>query len=384
MKLKRYVWLGLSISVMVLASCAGYQQKVTAELYDRVSTLRVVSFVPQSELSVGINISNIAMQTGHQGGALGALLGSVIDSAINNSATKRAEARAERFRIALEELDYSSGLHSAFEASIGAIDWAETVYEPRNGVELGGDRQELIRTTEEDALLILTTNYALTPQLESFEIYTLFEFYEQNKIEARNNQIEITEMKRIGSGRLKFQSELIVPRVILASPEEIEEERLRIREKYALQIEKTRDTYKKQTYMELRDKHLRKVESRLAKRVESDYLPEDGEELWLANNAARLIDTMIGGAAEQSTLLSIEMSDPYVSQYHRDNLITLPTMRIMPGSGFSSSKTRIEKSTNKAWLISHSDGRKRWRLRNGNLYSVSDNDFVRLMSASAN
>ena len=368
------------VLLLSLSSCAGYQQKVTQEARDQISTMRVVSFVPQSEISVSINTSNVAAHSAHQAGAIGMLLGSIIDSAVNNSATKRAESRAERFRAVLEDRDFASELHTAFNDTADSIDWADAVFERRDGEKIGAVRKELLKNSKEDALLLLTSIYGLTPQLESFEIYTQFELYAKPNND-QGGSANSSPMKRVQFGRLKFQSDMIVPRIVLAGKEAVEEEKNRIREHYAAQIAKGGKSSRK-AYTDIRNKQLRRVESKLSKKVGDDYVAEDGEALWLENNAQKLLDTMGEGVSEQSKLLAIELTDPYDDQYLDENLVGLPTMQIFPGGAFSGGKTRVQTGSDLGWLLSVEHGRKLWRLRNRALYSIAEDDVLRALTVS--
>lgn len=164
------------VSFLVMSGCATYSPIVQETDKETIQTLRVISLVLQEEIKVQINVQN-SSAAGAQFGLLGAIVSAAIDSSVNNSRAKKSETQSDNLRNALMDVDVTKALHDAVRKGVESISWAEvTAFEIRNKFDRK-DMKTLAAEMKEDAVLVVTSNYSLTPKQEFLEFESRTKFY---------------------------------------------------------------------------------------------------------------------------------------------------------------------------------------------------------------
>lgn len=198
------IWVVI-VSFLLMSGCATYSPIVQETDKESIQTLRVISLVPQEEIKVQINIQN-SSAAGAQFGLLGAIVSAAIDSSVNNSRAKKSEAQSDNLRNALMDVDVTKAFHDAVRKGVESISWAEvTAFEIRNKFDRK-DMNKLAAEMKEDAVLVVTSNYSLTPKQELLEFESRTKFYKPKA--SGKKEKYLFKIPRAAS-TLLYQSDLV-------------------------------------------------------------------------------------------------------------------------------------------------------------------------------
>lgn len=352
-------WIILLASI---SSCATQSEKSISEMRNTISSLRVISFVEQSEINVEIVVAEGQ--------------GVLVESILNSQATKRAEESAEKFREVLQDYDYSQALQASLRSKIEELNWPNVTFEQRAGEKYINNPKDLMKGNKEDALLVLNSQYHLSPYLNSFEVSTRVSLYE-NKNQG-NSGVDVSGFipQAVLTTALKYQSRSAVPRVSVPTAEEVEARKVELREEYESKIKRAGVGARK-SFETLLAKRLKQVESRLSKPVAKDYTAQMGEEFWLKNEAASLLAVMREGVDEQSRSLGVVLSSAADTEYSKEQADGVATLLITARPVWAGGKTNVMTTSRRAWLVTQVDDRKILRLDDRFYYNIASGEIVR-------
>lgn len=378
--MKPFLKLTVLAVVIATSACTTFQPKLTQQLKDDIDTVRVISVIHQEELNVQMNAFNGAGTAGAVGfGALGVVVGSIADASVNSARSKVAEGKAERFRAALSGRNTTDAINATLKESVESIDWASANFVTYQAskefktFQLRGELEQL----KEDALVVLTSSYSLTPELESLEITTRLALYKRptepaKKGLARNREVKKKNRTLYQSG-MKYQSKLFGGRYRHNSAEERERRRESVIAEYdeRIAIAPRREIA---VLKQQKSKQLGALNENSFVKVEGKI--DTQGTAWLAEDGALLRRTLEAGVAELGKLLVLDLEDPlspadYKSAKQKFNTVTMT----------GGKKTKMKRTRTNGWLLDSVGSRQRIRLVDGLIYSVDENDFLRPFSA---
>ena len=376
------------ISCLFLFGCASYKPLVEAEEKGQISSLRVISVVPQEEIKTQIQIQTA-------GGAGFGLLGAIVDASVNNSRAKDAEAASDPFRDALLETDPKSLINAAYENELQGIDWASpTTIEKRDEALDRKELRALLRTMPEDALLMIHSIYSLTPELEILEIDALLQLYMADKREAKSTK-DNGRLKKVGQTIIRFQSNLISPesQEILERFSKIEMEyqdaldsensaEAKIKAKNARTrarsaVRKETDRLREVRKQNLLDARIAAIEANYTAKIESaekrerrellqeqakaikeaksemrNYRNIERSELWLENSGEKLVLSLETGALEIGHLMLRALNETIDEKSLKSNTIDVP-IGSMEKSDYRGKTIGVHLGTNESGTQDH-------------------------------
>lgn len=194
------------LTLTLISGCATYSPIIPVAEKERIKTLRVISLVPQEEIKIQINQANSGAAAGAQFGLLGALVGGIVDASVEGGRAKKSESYADLLRNTLMGEDVTSKLHESVRQGVKDIDWADvTKFEVRRKLDRE-DKKALATEMEEDAVLIITSTYSLTPKQEIIEVDSISRLYEP-KTPSAGKKYKILSPVKGSSSVLRFQSD---------------------------------------------------------------------------------------------------------------------------------------------------------------------------------
>lgn len=371
--MKTILRLTIVLVVIATAACAGYKPKLTDDVKADISTVRVLSIIHQDELNVQINASSTGAGAAAGFGLLGALVGTAIDASVNDARSKSAEERVEPFRAVMQGTNTTAAINETIEKSVESLDWATAnfeVFDDSDNFKVSDSMKGL----EEDALLVINSSYALTPELESVEVKSELALY-MNK----NKQSEESSKKRTKNTRsshhaayrsgMKYQSKLYSGRYASNDVIALNEKREALIAEYDEKLARARISKRKE--LEVRkEKELRKLDSATFSKVEGEV--DTQGTIWLQDDGALLRQILEAGVAELGALVSLDLKDPLSPEEYKTS-----KQKFTTGTMTGGKKTKLVKSSAKGWVLDDSGSRQRIRLQDGFIYSVDKTDFLR-------
>ncbi len=364
----------LLVFAVSLSACTTFKPVLDQELKNQVSTIHVISFIPQEELDLQINQSNAAMAVGAQFGFIGAIVASSIDASVNHARAKEAEARADEYRQLLVDVDTSDQLQSGFKDVAANLDWAEVVeFDSSTPIE-EFKLKEYLQTVNADSLLILNSRYSLTPELDSLEMSTDLTMYmvpeKLENIRKRDRaQAAAKNPKPFYRGSLNYQSQYYGTNYRLLSGEPLQREIDAINAMYEERMAQTTKKSKLKALESKRDKEIERLEKRGYVKLEAE---EARNQEWLADNGALLLETIHEGIAEQPRLLALDLGDQMSAEQYESSQQDIKVFRTS-GNGMAGPAS----SNQKGWILWENDDRIRVRLSNGVIYSYKKDELPR-------
>lgn len=368
--MKMLIRIAAFLAMCSMMACSPFKPKLTDGVKEGINTLRVVSVIEHPTLGAQFNHSN-GVGVGYiLFGVPGAAVAAAGDSLINNAKANAAAEKIAPFRAALEGQNVAQTLHDSFESVTQELPWAKTVFESHEGY-LKQRRAKIISEMEDDALLLLSTSYSLTPELESLEVITSVAIYKHRYKSAGNDvTLQLLEkMDPIYRGGIKFQSTLYGGRYLSVSDKSRSEKRQATIAKYEEKI--ARSNSSQRIVLEQRkEKELKRIERSVFSEIEGEA--DTVGSAWLENDAQLLKNTINLAASELQKMLSLDLNDPFSPTEYKKSKEQFE-VAIMTGG----EKTKMARSTAKGWLLDKTETRERIRLQDGYIYSVAKGDFLR-------
>lgn len=358
----------LFLLVFCLAACTNFSPSFTQEIKSEINTLRVVSFVPQKEIHVQIHMSSASGGMSGAIGLAGALVGSVVDDHIESGRAKKAEARIMPYRAVLNGHDARKKLQANLEKATRNLTWTEVTEFVTDIPEEEFEVNEYLENIEEDALLVLKSQYSLTPELESLEVFTRVEIYSKRTLAAQKQKAASTKSKKIPpdyvSGMM-YQSKFYSANYLILNDQALAAEIAAVKKEYAAKIANAK--LSKSKLKTSRNNEIKNLERRGYKKIKSGQAPA-----WLENNGGLLINTFAESVATQSNLLQLSLQDPLTElEYKNDSEL----VRVLLLAEHTSINHQSAKR--KGWTIDESANRKTIRLYDGIIYSIDKTNVVR-------
>lgn len=170
-------WLGVALATTGILStgCAGTQHiSISPSVVEEIHSLKVVSVIPQSQPEAHV-------QQATSGGAMFGLIGALVDAGVTSSRKSETDDLLLTLRAHCKDLDFREMFWSEIDTVLNAAEWPAE-YELTRVVESveGRDLEEAIASNDKDGLLLLNTEYFLTPSVNVLVLRTTVELYRKN------------------------------------------------------------------------------------------------------------------------------------------------------------------------------------------------------------
>lgn len=365
-----------------LTSCATQKESVPVALHEQFASVKVISSVepisvvrqrrvfihgPGRALDFGLLVSLPA------GLAAGAVFG-IVDLFKLDKAKEFADSYKGNFEKALGKLEFQRDLDNSIKSSLTSLKWNIGEIESREGELTKDQLKATLQSLQEDALLVLTSAYNLTAQLESLEIYTEVNLYARPQNQSK---LSSSSRKPVFTALLKSQSPMVVPRIRLLNSAELADMRRKIIEYHNSKISKSHDRGLTKYWRDRKQERLQRLENEKMTIIAKEYTATQGEALWLANGATLLFDAIANGISEQTQLLKLALSMSGEEDRAKETKVGIPAIQTFPSGIFSSRETRVEKAKVNGWLL-HQNAKARYFLTNyGIMVSIINDDALR-------
>lgn len=178
-------------ALLLSAACASSPTALEASDRAAIRSLRIVSVVPQAALQAQIYTSMTQFDP------LIAARGTIVDEVVEVTRAAVAREQLEPFRALLGAYDAEEELHRALERALPGVAWTQRLVltdarplalDEESGAPLARpfdvERHLAEAAIPEDAVLVLETGYALTPELELLEAVTRVRLFETSAAKA--------------------------------------------------------------------------------------------------------------------------------------------------------------------------------------------------------
>ena len=160
---------GITLTAIIVAlfasGCASPSRvPLSPDKTSKISSSQTVVALSQAEIGTDINRSNITAATG------GGLIGAIIDAGVNNYRAKNAESAAVPIRDALVKYDVGQTFTNALRAHVGEISWLSNTTVEAQQLTKDNTITAIVKKSAADAVLVLNTDYRLTPNFESVRV----------------------------------------------------------------------------------------------------------------------------------------------------------------------------------------------------------------------
>ncbi|GAB1263244.1 hypothetical protein [Aurantivibrio infirmus] len=307
---KKYIYVTLLLTIF-LGGCAGTYKPITQYELKEYKTATVISNLPQQEIRMQIIPSNSGGAAGAQFGLLGALIGAAVDAGVNNSKANKAEESIEKFRVALRDDDISAMINRELQSQLIDLSWV-SVNEFQQTSVVGSEFSDLPKenTYNSDVMILVSTDYAVTPSFETIELtadFWIYEVDEEGRVttQASKSAGRRPKAKPFYSNQVVYQADIF--------PTANSKRKLTEQEKQ-IEIEKINAIYNPQLEAEpnrrIRDK-INKQRSDEIRKTNKLRVPVDASNLngalWLENNAELTRQALVIGSKEIAKLIAMDI-----------------------------------------------------------------------------
>lgn len=372
----------LLATFVFLTSCVTQKESVSVPLHKQYSSVKIIASVEPINIvkrrRVFIHGPGRALDFGllvglPAGLAAGALFG-IVDLVKLDNAKEFADSYSGNFEKALENQEFQKDLDNSVQSSIGSLNWDVSEYESRKGQLTKDEMKATLQSMKEDALLVLTSAYNLTAQLESLEIYTEVKLYTRPRNQVKPSS---SSLKPVFTAFLKSQSPMVVPRIRLLNSTALEDRRIKIIKYHNSQLTSSHDRGMTKYWRDRKLEKLQRLENETMTIVAKEYTAKEGEALWLANGAILLIDAIANGISEQTRLLELALNMSGEEVRDKGTKVGIPAIQTFSGGIFSSRETRVEKAKVNGWLLSENEQARYYLTDYGVMVSIINDDVLR-------
>ncbi len=258
--MKSFIFFAL---VAVLQGCSSYKPFVTQETKNQIKSLHVVSVIPQNKINVLTNQSAGGAIAGAQLGPLGAVIGGAIDSAIESSRSKKQLTYETKLNSLVSDLDITQLLHKTIKTSATNTNWANIADFKTSAPLRRKKLNEIILSMDSDALLVIESDYSLTPGLKLFEISAKAALYTKKPSKVEDGQ----QYKKHGETYVRYQSDLAYP-----SKKELQSQIDMITEEYKRRLDNAGSKIKKDAEKKWYRKQLYDTRVNFSKKLKKDII----------------------------------------------------------------------------------------------------------------
>lgn len=165
----------LLAALPLCAGCAGTQHiSMQPSVAEEIRSLKVVSVIPQSQPEAHV-------QQATSGGAMFGLIGALVDAGVTSSRKSETDDLLLALRAECKEFDFREMFWNEMETVLNASVWPAEFELTRTSDKFGTkELEEAIASNDKDGLLLLRTEYFLTPSVNVLVLRTTAELYRYN------------------------------------------------------------------------------------------------------------------------------------------------------------------------------------------------------------